>query len=457
MVPVKKKRYLLVLLVTAAALLRGGFLYFNSGNLSDDHDAYRSLAHNIAIGKGYVHPATNEPTAYRPPLYPLILSVILYSGGHEWAIGMLQLALGIATVVLTWWIGKHLRLGWSGYMAAGIVAADPLLLQYSTLVMSETLGTFLVTLLMVLHVSQIRDNMDARKSDLHNGDQLPGRDQETCDLSVVRGSAWGCVLGLCVLCRPAIWGFAAVMAAWWLCRSRRRRMGKDCTTWDRLGITTFGVTLVALAVTVSPWLIRNMLVFGRPILTTTHGGYTLLLGNNPVFYREVVAKPWGTVWDDAGADSNQPSWYRSLQNQMTQDLGESVGEVIRDQWMHERAWQAIRAEPTRFTQACGLRFLRIWNVMPLGPAATSLPRVVLWGIVGFYLVVDVGLVLGLCRYLLIRSAAWTPIVLLVGTITIVHLFYWANMRMRAPLVPAIALLTMYGWTWPCRDRCASDR
>ncbi len=40
--------------------------------------------------------------------------------------------------------------------------------------------------------------------------------------------------------------------------------------------------------TISPWAIRNWQVFGRPIITTTHGGYTLWLANNPAYYREVV-------------------------------------------------------------------------------------------------------------------------------------------------------------------------
>ena len=57
----------------------------------------------------------------------------------------------------------------------------------------------------------------------------------------------------------------------------------------------------------SPWAIRNQLQFGRPIVTTTHGGYTLLLANNPEFYQWLRAGPWGSVWR---ADQFDAEWNR---------------------------------------------------------------------------------------------------------------------------------------------------
>jgi hypothetical protein len=36
---------------------------------------------------------------------------------------------------------------------------------------------------------------------------------------------------------------------------------------------------------------------------------------------------------------------------------------------------------------------------------------------------------------------WWPLYALIVTVQLVHLFYWTNTRMRAPLVPAIALFT----------------
>ncbi len=35
-------------------------------------------------------------------------------------------------------------------------------------------------------------------------------------------------------------------------------------------------------------------LFGEPVWTTTHGGHTLALANNPVYYAEVVNGPAGS-------------------------------------------------------------------------------------------------------------------------------------------------------------------
>ena len=47
-----------------------------------------------------------------------------------------------------------------------------------------------------------------------------------------------------------------------------------------------GLLALTIVLVLSPWMIRNLLVFGEPVWTTTHGGYTLALANNPVYYRE---------------------------------------------------------------------------------------------------------------------------------------------------------------------------
>src|SRR5205823_6088481 len=57
-----------------------------------------------------------------------------------------------------------------------------------------------------------------------------------------------------------------------------------------------GLLALSLGLVLLPWMIRNLWVFGEPVGTTTHGGYTLALANNPVYYREVLNGPPGRVW-----------------------------------------------------------------------------------------------------------------------------------------------------------------
>lgn len=217
-------------------------------------------------------------------------------------------------------------------------------------------------------------------------------------------------------------------------------------------------------VVVCPWLVRNVLVFGRPIFTTTHGGYTLLLGNNPVFYREVVDRPWGTVWQ--GESLSQ--WNESLETAMRQEHPPIESEPARDRWMVRRAIRNIGDQPAEFLSACRLRMLRFWNVAPLGPATDAIRRmwlrfcqaigqenwkphahaavtVVRWGLSLFYGTIMIGLLLSLVRMDRAEWQRYRPLLLLIAAFCVVHLFYWTNTRMRAPLIPAIALLAVRGF------------
>ena len=94
------RKHTLTGLILLTLLVRGGALVLSPHALEDDPDGYRAVAENLlehgTFGEGDV------PTAYRPPLYPLVLVPCLAAGpGGRAAIGLLHLALGVATVWLT--------------------------------------------------------------------------------------------------------------------------------------------------------------------------------------------------------------------------------------------------------------------------------------------------------------------------------------------------------------------
>ena len=262
----------LVWIVLLAFLIRVIAVVVRHENLWIDTDAYLAIAQNLLDGNGFCS-TPGQPTAFRPPLYPLLVSVSLYCGGHA-AIGVVQIVLGTATVWLTWRIARCCQFSQqTSLLAAAIIAVDPLLVEYSTQAMTETLSTFLVTLLLL---ATLRSDHGARK-----------------------GIVVGVVFGLAALCRPSIWAFGGLAAVGWLVvalANRSSHSGSDCGGRLFRGKTVFACA-AAVAVTVSPWVIRNTLQFGRPVLMTTHGGYTLLLGNNETFFREVVSGERGTVWE----------------------------------------------------------------------------------------------------------------------------------------------------------------
>jgi len=63
-----------------------------------------------------------------------------------------------------------------------------------------------------------------------------------------------------------------------------------------------------------------------------------------------------------------------------------------------------------------------------------------------FVVVLAAMLCGLTRVVRADWPLWWPIIVLVFSFTAVHALYWADMRMRTPLVPAIALLAAACWS-----------
>jgi 4-amino-4-deoxy-L-arabinose transferase-like glycosyltransferase len=387
------KRLLLGLLVLTLAV-RGGALVLMRGELADDPDGYRGLAENLVQHRTFGDGQT--PTAYRPPLYPLMLTLCAASAEFSGAaIGVLHLAMGLATVWLLFLLGQRWGLGRrSAALAAALVACDPILLTHSTLVMTETPATLLAVLALI---------------SLTAAGERP---------SAGRAAVAGGSLALAALCRPGllVWTVAAgaILAA--LPRS-----------WPMRLKVLVGFTVAAMAV-LSPWAIRNGVRFGRPICTTTHGGYTFLLGNNPMFYEYLRSGAWGTVWDAEELDSSRTV---------------SDDELEADWQAYAEAWENISREPGMFLYACLVRAGRLWSPLPHqidpdeGPRQRLARRAVgLWYLAELPLAaVGVWIVCRRGR----RRRAWLWGLLLAGCLTAVHTLYWSNMRMRAPLMPVVAL------------------
>ena len=368
----------LLMLLALALVLRCGCVLALRENLTDDRDIYLALAEGLRESRGFSVPGTDQPTAFRPPLYPMLLAATTRIS-EPVGVAMLNVLLGVGTVALTFWLGLRLGLSQrSAWLAGGIVAVDPLLLLYTTFPMTETLCAFLASALLLL-VTGRSSKSDARSSQESGKDGKPertvGTGMESVGCRSTRTEWWRCtasglLFGVCILSRPTFWVFGGLMGAWFLWTGRTQR------TADKALPPVFGILvalLIATLLAVAAWPIRNYLVLDAPVLTTTHGGYTLLLGNNSSFYEEVVRQPLGTVWDGSFGPGQQV-WAESVNDEA--DRLEVEGEVARDRWMSARARDNIRDQPGTFCRACLLRFVRFWNVVPSGPAAESLPRVI---------------------------------------------------------------------------------
>ena len=287
-----------------AFVVRGGVLWFGQAALQDDPDAYARLATNWArfgvMGVESADGAQVSPSAFRPPLYPWLLSWLARpvssdatAAPFQYSLPVLRvsglhLIIGLLTVWLTWSIARDLRLRWP-WLPALWVACDPILLRASQLVMTETLAACLVVVAWKLWLL-VYPPIDISRSENASSDdcRLPSAQSARTLSGWLALAGLGVVWGLSILARPtaAPWVAACVLGV--VCFS------SSC--WKRR--TNDGLILSLLvAACLAPWVLRNLSQFGKPIWATTHGGYTLLLANNPLLYQHFAQHGPSRDWD----------------------------------------------------------------------------------------------------------------------------------------------------------------
>ncbi|MDP7275187.1 MAG: glycosyltransferase family 39 protein [Planctomycetaceae bacterium] len=408
----------ILFLVLLTLAVRGPIACLRHASLRDDRDHYRVLAGGIAQGRGLVHPDHGTPTAYRPPLYPLVLAGLdrIAAGdgklaGRDEILAAFHWLLGLATVLGTWRLGLRLGLGQAAWWSAAAVAIDPLLVVGATLPMTETLFTALIVWLLATAAAPS---------------------------TIRRSVVVGVLFGLAALCRPSVWAFGTLVLLACLFRWWRQRSGRPSSPRQAVLAVAIGI-----AVVVCPWLGRNLHVSGTPVLTTTHGGFTLLLGNNPVFYEQVVRKPLGTVWNDTTSDPDRTpqQWRKSLESRLPEPGRGIAAEGRRDTWMYHRALENISDDPRGFGRACLLRFVRFWTPWPWESAEPSVLKI---PVACWYVLATLAMCRGLYRMPWREHPEWLPCLLLLLALSALHLVFWSTMRMRAPLVPVVALLAGVG-------------
>jgi hypothetical protein len=414
-------RWILLVLLCGVLIVRGRVMLSFSDSLFDDPDGYRNIAIRLYVNGEFAvwNGLTGlRLTAYRPPLYPLLLAPFEQLEAEHYLVGILHVLLGVGTVWAVFRLGHLWGLRPAGSLLAGaLVTFDPILLNQSVQIMTETLATLLAA------VSLIAITRSARAA------------------SIRWGIFAGCLFGLCDVCRPTFlaWLIGVVVVLPFCVESSRRRAVAVVTGF-----------VVAVAAVLAPWAIRNQTTFGRPIITTTHGGYTLLLGNNPQFYEYLRDGAWGTVWDATPfnqrwtAEMDKIPYRKNTVNVYSPYVPD---EVAVDTRAYQLAFENIRNEPLMFAYACLVRVGRLWGVLPhqVDPQESARRSVLRYVVAVWYaaelLLAAAGMWM-LGRNFLRSPWIWGALLLL--SFTAVHTFYWTDLRMRAPLASVVALLAASG-------------
>jgi 4-amino-4-deoxy-L-arabinose transferase-like glycosyltransferase len=229
---------LIVLAGTVYSLQLGNTLRFG------DENAYYSLAKNL-VTTGSFTLTPPDPTAVRPPGYPWLLAPLVHSGIHITGLRILNFVALAATVYLIYVFVGRLSSKVAGLVAAFMVCCYPVLFYTAGTLYPQTIGTLLFLLILfVLHRAEGSTNL---------GDYV----------------AAGLLFGYLVLMIPSFIFCLPLVAMWMLYQDRRRHL-------NRMLVMTLAAALV-----ITPWTIRNYMVFGSFVLVSTNSGVMLLAGNSP--------------------------------------------------------------------------------------------------------------------------------------------------------------------------------
>jgi 4-amino-4-deoxy-L-arabinose transferase-like glycosyltransferase len=205
---------------------------------------YKFAATSLAGGHGYLG-LQFVPTAGWPPGYPFVMSLVFRVFGVHLKLALvLNVLLATASVVLIYLVAERMFDRRAARVAAGFFAILPGPLFMTGLFLSETIFIFMLVGFLALIVF------------------LPDR-----RWAVV---ALGVALGLTALTRGEGLLMPIIpLAVWWGHHSRRE--------W----LVRAAVLLVAMALTVAPWTIRNAIELDAFIPVANNASWTLWSGHNP--------------------------------------------------------------------------------------------------------------------------------------------------------------------------------
>ncbi len=420
----------LVLLLILGVALRLTAAWIRPADLTSDNDGYLAHAEMVADGEGFAGPYTHRPTAFRPPAYPIALAGLRWSGlSMPVSVLIVNSVSSLAIVWLTWILCRQLQFPKTfAFVATAIATFDPLLVRYTILPMTEVLAAAMLTGAVVA---------------LKAAEQRPGiSNTRVAGFQVVAGF----LFGLGSLVRPILLISCTMLILW------RLMLNLNGPSGIRRNFAITILPMIAAVMTISPWIIRNAVCFGKFIPATTHGGYTLALGNNPDFYRDVIDGEIAFPWPGPQLDAWQQ---RMIADSAAQ--GVPVGnEPAQDSWYYRQAFASMKAQPLSFLKSCLLRLRRFCAMTPgtndgMPQLATTL--VAMWyGFIGIGLVAAIGHSVSArlpTRNIFLRKRismqpSHADLWLVVLSFMLLHSVYWTDARMRAPVMPVISIIAVAG-------------
>ena len=372
------------------------------------------VARALATGFGYADPFIGHtgPTTWVPPLYPLLLAGVfkifgIYTLRSAWVILTFNSFVSALTAMTTYEIAARCFNRRVAVWSAWIWALYPAAMQYAVRwVWEMTLSTWLLTVIFVLALRMRR--IGEIPADTTEVDFCSRDDGRTLRRWLIFGLLWG-LLGLS---NPSLLLFLPACGLWVLHGTRHLRR--------QAGFAS--MSAIVFIICVSPWMVRNALVFHKFIPMRANFGAELYLGNGP------------------GAMGFLMEYNHPYEAQDQLGLYKQMGEVAYAQMRGQLAKKYIASHPGLFLRNSLKRLYFFWISVPHPTGGKW--YIEPFRVANFAFASIAGLFgLGLALKRRIPAAwlfAWAFLL-----IPLIYYFVTVHARFRDPLEPMIAILAVY--------------
>ena len=400
--------------------------------VSEDHFQFGweagRIARALVTGYGYSDPFANAfiahtgPTAWLPPLYPLLLAAIfrifgVFTAASAWVLFTIQSAFSAATALATWEIAARTFSRRVALWSAWLWALYPAAMQYAVRWPWEmTITTALFTFALVLALRM-------RGIDTSNASLQPTTSNQQPTTSWL---LFGLLWALIALSNSTLLIFLPVCALWILLPTLRNP-GAPSMRLHRMGGIAhilLGPTLAALLflACIAPWTLRNWQTFHAFIPLRGNLGAEMYMGNGP------------------GSNGLLMEYYHPFQAPEQLRLYASLGEVRYVAQRGALARAFIAAHPAHFAADTARRIYFFWISVP-HPADEAWYNE-LGRTLNFAFISIAGL-LGLALALRRRIPAAGLFAFAFLLLPIPYYLITVHARFRHPLEPLICILAVY--------------
>ncbi|MFC1453318.1 hypothetical protein ACFLSJ_08255 [Verrucomicrobiota bacterium] len=298
----KHERRLILILV--AASLAAGVLYSArlGGDLRypDERD-YLTLARNM-LSLHMMSRNGVDPTAFRPPGYPVLLCWVLLPGGGVVAARILNFTAMAMCLWLLFLLCRSQASAPAGLLAVVFALGYPVLFYTAGTLYPQTVAAclFLGILCLCFLAPELR---------------------------APHAAAAGALFGVLILTVPTFVFTLAFVCVWLVC------------TRGKHGAKAAAVVLAVTLAVMSPWLLRNHMLFDRFVFVSTNGGRNLLIGNS------------ANTTPNSGVNVNIAPYEPVV----------PLDEAERSRHYARRAMEFVRAHPFHAARLYALKFLNYFN------------------------------------------------------------------------------------------------